>query len=52
MIPYPPDREAHRPNNGGPIATASGLLFIAAATDNLLTAADIETGEMVGSAAG
>jgi quinoprotein glucose dehydrogenase len=35
------------PNNGGPLVTAGGLIFIAAATDNLIRAIDIETGEMV-----
>ncbi|MDO8863424.1 membrane-bound PQQ-dependent dehydrogenase, glucose/quinate/shikimate family [Haliea sp. E1-2-M8] len=35
------------PNNGGSIAIASGLVFIAAATDDLLIAIDIETGETV-----
>lgn len=33
------------PNNGGAALTASGLVFIAAATDNLIRAIDIETGE-------
>jgi len=33
------------PNNGGSVVTASGLIFIAAATDNLFRAIDIETGE-------
>lgn len=33
------------PNNGGAVVTASGLVFIAAATDNLFRAIDIETGE-------
>ncbi|ETX11193.1 membrane protein [Roseivivax halodurans JCM 10272] len=33
------------PNNGGSVATAGGLVFIAAATDNLIRAIDIETGE-------
>ncbi|HEY5810154.1 MAG TPA: pyrroloquinoline quinone-dependent dehydrogenase [Povalibacter sp.] len=32
------------PNMGGPIATAGGLIFIAAATDNYLRAIDIDTG--------
>src|SRR4051812_1642313 len=32
------------PNNGGPVTTASGLIFIAAATDNLLRAIDERTG--------
>lgn len=35
------------PNNGGPLITAGGLIFIAAATDNLIRAIDIETGEVV-----
>ncbi|NDV00339.1 pyrroloquinoline quinone-dependent dehydrogenase [Pseudoroseicyclus sp. CLL3-39] len=33
------------PNNGGSVVTASGLVFIGAATDNLFRAIDIETGE-------
>lgn len=33
------------PNNGGPAVTAGGLIFIAATTDNLIRAIDIETGE-------
>ncbi len=35
------------PNNGGSVVTASGLVFIAAATDDLFRAFDIETGEVV-----
>lgn len=35
------------PNNGGPLITAGGLVFIAAATDNLIRAIDIKTGEVV-----
>ena len=35
------------PNNGGAAITAGGLVFIAAATDNLIRAIDIETGETV-----
>ncbi|MBZ9937045.1 membrane-bound PQQ-dependent dehydrogenase, glucose/quinate/shikimate family [Mesorhizobium sp. BR1-1-16] len=35
------------PNNGGSIVTAGGLIFIAAATDGLVRAIDIETGETV-----
>ncbi len=35
------------PNNGGAVLTASGLIFIAATTDNLLRAIDIETGRTV-----
>jgi quinoprotein glucose dehydrogenase len=33
------------PNNGGSVVTASGLIFIAAATDNLIRAIDLATGE-------
>lgn len=35
------------PNNGGPLITAGGLVFIAAATDDLIRAIDIETGEVL-----
>ncbi len=35
------------PNNGGSVITASGLIFIAAATDNLFRAIDIGTGETI-----
>jgi quinoprotein glucose dehydrogenase len=35
------------PNNGGPAVTAGGLIFIAAATDNLIRAIDIRTGKTV-----
>ncbi|MFM9269676.1 membrane-bound PQQ-dependent dehydrogenase, glucose/quinate/shikimate family [Halomonas elongata] len=35
------------PNNGGSAVTAGGLIFIAAATDDLIRAIDIETGETV-----
>ena len=35
------------PNNGGPVVTAGGLIFIAAATDGLIRAFNIETGERV-----
>ncbi|NDV49304.1 pyrroloquinoline quinone-dependent dehydrogenase [Yangia sp. PrR003] len=35
------------PNNGGAVITAGGLVFIAAATDNLFRAIDIETGRTV-----
>lgn len=35
------------PNNGGSVVTAGGLIFIAAATDNLIRAIDIETGNTV-----
>lgn len=33
------------PNNGGGVATASGLFFISAATDDILRAIDISTGK-------
>ena len=39
--------EIGTPNNGGAVITASGLVFIAAATDNLIRAIDIDTGETV-----
>ncbi|TPL60019.1 membrane-bound PQQ-dependent dehydrogenase, glucose/quinate/shikimate family [Mesorhizobium sp. B2-4-2] len=35
------------PNNGGPLVTAGGLIFIAAATDDKLRAIDIKTGKVV-----
>jgi quinoprotein glucose dehydrogenase len=35
------------PNNGGPLITAGGLVFVAAATDDLLRAIDIQTGKVV-----
>ena len=35
------------PNNGGPAVTAGGLIFVAAATDNLIRAIDIKTGNTV-----
>ncbi|SOC18386.1 quinoprotein glucose dehydrogenase [Alloalcanivorax xenomutans] len=35
------------PNNGGPVVTAGGLIFIAAATDDLIRAIDITTGETI-----
>lgn len=37
--------EIGTPNNGGSVVTAGGLIFIAATTDNLIRAIDIETGE-------
>jgi quinoprotein glucose dehydrogenase len=39
-----PAREFGMPNMGGPIATAGGLVFVAAAMDAYLRAFDIETG--------
>lgn len=35
------------PNNGGSVVTKSGLIFIAAATDNLFRAIDIKTGKTI-----
>ncbi|OON39445.1 pyrroloquinoline quinone-dependent dehydrogenase [Izhakiella australiensis] len=35
------------PNNGGSVVTAGGLVFIAAATDDLIRAIDIKTGKTV-----
>jgi quinoprotein glucose dehydrogenase len=35
------------PNNGGSIVTAGGLVFVAAATDNLIRAIDLRTGKTV-----
>lgn len=35
------------PNNGGSVITAGGLIFIAATTDDLIRAIDIDTGEVV-----
>jgi quinoprotein glucose dehydrogenase len=43
MLPIP----IGTPNNGGGVITASGLFFIAAATDDILRAIDIESGEEV-----
>jgi quinoprotein glucose dehydrogenase len=44
---YFPKRELGMPNMGGPIITAGGLAFIAAATDNYLRAFDIDTGRQL-----
>lgn len=38
------------PNNGGPMTTAGGLVFIAAATDDLIRAIDLKTGKTLWSA--
>ncbi len=43
MLPF----EIGTPNNGGAVVTAGGLIFIAAATDDLIRAIDIETGKTV-----
>ena len=37
--------EIGTPNNGGAVVTAGGLIFIAAATDDLLRAIDLKTGK-------
>jgi len=39
--------EIGTPNNGGSVVTAGGLIFISAATDDLIKAIDIKTGEIV-----
>lgn len=39
--------EIGTPNNGGAVVTASGLIFVAAATDDLIRAIDLRTGETV-----
>ncbi len=39
--------EIGTPNNGGSVVTASGLIFIAAATDDLLRAIDLKTGKQL-----
>ncbi len=43
MLPF----DIGTPNNGGSLLTASGLVFIAAATDDIFRALDIETGEVL-----
>lgn len=43
MLPF----DIGTPNNAGAVVTASGLIFIAATTDDLLRAMDIETGEVL-----
>ncbi|UCC48570.1 MAG: pyrroloquinoline quinone-dependent dehydrogenase [Gemmatimonadota bacterium] len=45
IAPVPLPIKYGTPNLGGPIVTASGLAFIAAAMDNFLRAFDVETGE-------
>jgi quinoprotein glucose dehydrogenase len=45
FLPIPIPLRWGTPNMGGPIVTASGLVFIAAAMDNYLRAFDVETGE-------
>lgn len=45
IAPLPLAIKYGTPNLGGPIVTASGLVFIAAAMDDYLRAFDVETGE-------
>ncbi len=45
LSPIPIGIKWGTPNLGGPIVTAGGLVFIAAAMDNYLRAFDLETGE-------
>jgi quinoprotein glucose dehydrogenase len=45
LAPVPIGLDWGVPNQGGPIVTASGLVFIAAAMDDYLRAFDSETGE-------
>jgi len=35
------------PNNGGSVVTAGGVIFVAAATDNLIRAIDLKTGKVL-----
>ena len=42
-----PSRTIGMPNLGGPMVTAGGLVFIAAATDNYLRAFDVDTGQQL-----
>ncbi len=44
-VPIPLPIELGLPNLGGPIATAGGVVFVAAAMDGVLRAFDVETGE-------
>ena len=45
LAPIPIAMKWGTPNMGGPIVTASGLVFIGAAMDNYLRAFDVETGK-------
>ncbi len=47
QAPFPLWFDLGAPNLGGPIATAGGLVFIAATTDKFLRAFDARTGEEV-----
>jgi len=46
-IPSMPPVDIGTPNNGGSVVTAGGLAFIAATTDDLFRAIDVETGATV-----
>ena len=43
MLPF----QIGLPNNGGPVTTASGLIFVAATTDDFIRAIDLKTGKTV-----
>jgi quinoprotein glucose dehydrogenase len=43
MLPF----DIGTPNNGGPVTTASGLIFVAATTDDFIRAIDLKTGKTV-----
>ncbi len=50
LTPLPIPWKAGTPNMGGPLVTASGLVFIGAALEKTVRAFDIETGEEIWSA--
>jgi quinoprotein glucose dehydrogenase len=43
MLPF----EIGVPSNGGPVTTASGLIFVAATTDDFIRAIDLKTGKTI-----
>ena len=47
QAPWPFWLDWGTPNLGGPLATAGGLVFVAATTDQYLRAFDVETGEVL-----
>ena len=47
LAPFPLWFELGVPNIGGPVITASGLVFIGAATDNYLRAFDLRSGKLL-----
>jgi quinoprotein glucose dehydrogenase len=47
ITPFPLPIEVGVPNVGGPLLTASGLVFIGATLDSYLRAYDVETGELL-----